>query len=139
MMQFKSIQARLTTIFIGISFLTMLFLGSCGIYGAMQENNRLIREYRRDMEDSAKLQLEWQTHLALSVVENCYQAQLRGELTQLCSVPLTSFAICAMITGREILPLIPTKASMWFCGEVPLRESCGLMPKIRRGVIISVR
>ncbi|MDD6135042.1 MAG: hypothetical protein PUB49_10205 [Selenomonadaceae bacterium] len=82
MMQFKSIQARLTTIFIGISFLTMLFLGSCGIYGAMQENNRLIREYRRDMEDSAKLQLEWQTHSALSVVENCYQAQLRGELTQ---------------------------------------------------------
>ena len=60
----------------------MLFLGSCGIYGAMQENNRLIREYRRDMEDSAKLQLEWQTHSALSVVENCYQAQLRGELTQ---------------------------------------------------------
>ena len=48
----------------------------------MQENNRLIREYRRDMEDSAKLQLEWQTHSALSVVENCYQAQLRGELTQ---------------------------------------------------------
>ena len=81
-MQFKSIQSRLTTIFIGISFLTMLALGSCGIYGAVKENDRLIREYRRDMEESAKLQLEWQTHSALSVVNHCYQAQLRGEMTQ---------------------------------------------------------
>lgn len=82
MMQFKSIQSRLTTIFIGISLLTMLALGGCGIYGAVQENDRLITEYRRDMEDNAKLQLEWQTHSALSVVDSCYQAQLRGELTQ---------------------------------------------------------
>ena len=60
----------------------MLALGGCGIYGAVQENDRLITEYRRDMEDNAKLQLEWQTHSALSVVDSCYQAQLRGELTQ---------------------------------------------------------
>jgi methyl-accepting chemotaxis protein len=67
-------QSRLTTIFIGISFFTMLFLGSCGIYGAVQENNRLIAEFRKDMEENAQLQLEWQTHSALSVIENCYQA-----------------------------------------------------------------
>ena len=60
----------------------MLFLGSCGIYGAVQENNRLIAEFRKDMEENAQLQLEWQTHSALSVIENCYQAQVRGELTQ---------------------------------------------------------
>ena len=82
MLKFKSMQSRLTTIFIGISFFTMLFLGSCGIYGAVQENNRLIAEFRKDMEENAQLQLEWQTHSALSVIENCYQAQVRGELTQ---------------------------------------------------------
>ena len=78
MMQFRSMQSRLTMIFIGISLLTMLILGAVSVYGAVQENHRLIREYRRDMEESAKLQLEWQTHSALSVVNHCYQAQLRG-------------------------------------------------------------
>lgn len=82
MIQFKSMQTRLTTIFIGISFLTMLFIGGNTIYGAMQENTRIIQEFRTDMEANAELQLEWQTHSALSVVENCYQAQLNGELTQ---------------------------------------------------------
>ena len=82
MMKFKSMQSRLTMIFIGISLLTMLILGGCSIYGAVQEKNRLMSEFRKDMEKGAELQLEWQTHLAWSVVEHCYQAQVRGELTQ---------------------------------------------------------
>ena len=82
MMKFKSMQSRLTMIFIGISLLTMLILGGCSIYGAVQEKNRLMSEFRKDMEKGAELQLEWQTHSAWSVVEHCYQAQVRGELTQ---------------------------------------------------------
>lgn len=82
MIKFKSMQSRLTTIFIGISFLTMLFLGCNGIYGAVQENARVMAEFRKDMERNAELQIEWQTQSALSVVENCYQAQMRGELTE---------------------------------------------------------
>lgn len=82
MIKFKSMQYRLTAIFIGISILTILFLGSNGIYGAVQENNRITSEFRKDMEENAKLQIEWQAHSALSVVESCYQAQLRGEMTE---------------------------------------------------------
>ena len=82
MFQFKSMQTRLTTIFIGISLLTLFFIGGNSIHGAMQENTRMMQEFRNDMEANAELQLEWQTHSALSVVENCYQAQLNGELTQ---------------------------------------------------------
>jgi len=81
-MQFKSMQSRLTMIFIGISLLTMLILGGCSVYGAILENNRLMSEFRKDMERNAELQLEWQTQSAWSVVENCYRAQTRGELTQ---------------------------------------------------------
>lgn len=82
MMQFRSMQSRLTMIFIGISLLTMLILGAVSVYGAVQENQRMMREFRKDMEKNAELQLEWQTHSAWSVVENCYQAQMRGEVTQ---------------------------------------------------------
>lgn len=82
MMKFKSMQSRLTTIFIGISLLTMLVLGGTSIYGAMQENNRVMSEFRKDMERNAELQLEWQTHSAWSVVDTFYQAQMRGELTE---------------------------------------------------------
>ena len=81
-MRFTSIQFRLTIIFIGISFLTTLFMGAHGIYGAVQEKELLISETRKDMEESARLRIEHQTHIAWSVVADCYQAQLRGELTQ---------------------------------------------------------
>ena len=82
MVQFKSMQARLTMIFIGISLLTTLILGAVSVYGAVQENQRMMAEFRKDMEKNAEMQLEWQTQSAWSVVENCYQAQVRGELTQ---------------------------------------------------------
>ena len=82
MMKFKSMQSRLTMIFIGISLLTMLILGSVSIYGAVQENHRMMAEFRKDMEKNVEMQLEWQAHTAWSVVENCYQAQMRGEVTQ---------------------------------------------------------
>ena len=80
--KFKSMQARLTTILIGTSLLTILFLGCSGIYGAVQENNRMTAEFRKEMEENAELLIQWQTQAALSVVEKCYQAQVRGELTE---------------------------------------------------------
>ena len=82
MMKFKSMQSRLTMIFIGISLLTMLILGSVSIYGAVQENQRMMAEFRKDMEKNVEMQLEWQANSAWSVVESCYQAQMRGEVTQ---------------------------------------------------------
>ena len=81
-MQFKSMQSRLTTIFIGISLLTMLILGAVSINGALQENQRMMSESRKDMVKNAEMQLEWQANSAWSVVESCYQAQMRGEVTQ---------------------------------------------------------
>jgi len=81
-MRFTSIQFRLTFIFIGISFLTTLFMGAHAIYGAIQETENLLAESRKDLEESAHLQLEYQAHTAWSVVSDCYQAQLRGDLTQ---------------------------------------------------------
>jgi len=82
MMKFKSMQSRLTTIFIGISLLTMLILGAVSIYGALQENQHRMSEFRKDMEKNAEMQMEWQTNSAWSVVESCYQSQMRGEVTQ---------------------------------------------------------
>ncbi len=81
MLQFKSMQFRLTFIVIGISFLTTLFMACNGIYGAVQEKDHMIAELRKDMEKNAELQIKFQTQTAWSVVANCYQAQLRGELT----------------------------------------------------------
>lgn len=82
MMHFKSMQARLTMIFIGISLLTTLILGGNFIYNSVQENNRILGEFRKEMEENAEFQLKWQTQAALSIIETCYQAQLRGELSQ---------------------------------------------------------
>ena len=48
----------------------------------MQENNRITAEFRKEMEENAELLIQWQTQAALSVVEKCYQAQMRGELTE---------------------------------------------------------
>ena len=81
-MRFTSIQFRLTFIFIGISFLTTLFMGAHAIYGAIQETENMLAESRKDLEESAHLQLEYQAHTAWSVVSACYQAQLRGDLTK---------------------------------------------------------
>lgn len=79
---FKSLKARIIGLIVGVSVLTTTCIGTFFSWSFYQENERQEEIYRSELERNVEEELQRETEVAVSVINEFYQKQQKGELTE---------------------------------------------------------
>lgn len=82
MLYASSMRGGLIYVTLLVSFLTTCFLGGILIYYIVQENRGQVQAYREDLESLVDVRLMNETQIAVSMLQELYEKQQRGLLTE---------------------------------------------------------
>ena len=82
MFHFKSIKTQLITIIVGVSASTTLCIGGFFIHNSIIGNEAQLQNYRQDLEQSIESKLVGETEMAVSTIQQSYEKQQAGLLTE---------------------------------------------------------
>lgn len=78
----KSIKSSLIVVIVGVSLLTTICIGGFFIHDMIRSSAEQVASYRQDLTESIKQELKSETEIAISSIQDVYQKQQSGQLTE---------------------------------------------------------